>query len=226
MKMVAKNQNVRSTRCGPMMLSSSPYRLSTSHSRKFCAPVGTCVIFRVATRAKTMRPSATIHVTTMEFVIGKAEGPCDLDRLLRQAVFDRFGERPKQTMSRAFMSSAASSPAARPVPRLADRRSDQRAAESAGPAADFASRGPMTRRRPPPVFRTFSAMPEACSANRSDRRRCPNPLPHLRIRGPIRAGASSGTSAAVGWRTTFDFRGERIHDASRDDDVRGFCRGW
>ena len=41
---------------------------------KFCAPPGTCVIRRVATWAKTIRPIATIHVTTIEFVIGKPKG--------------------------------------------------------------------------------------------------------------------------------------------------------
>ena len=55
MKTVAKNQNVRSTRCGPMMLSSSPYRPWTSHSSRFCAPFGTWCMFAVAIRAKTMR---------------------------------------------------------------------------------------------------------------------------------------------------------------------------
>ena len=48
--------------------------LSISHSRKFCAPPGTWVMRRVAICAKTIRPAATIHVTTIEFVIGNPNG--------------------------------------------------------------------------------------------------------------------------------------------------------
>ena len=70
MKIVAKNQNVRFTRCRPMMPSRKSYRLSTSHSQKFCAPAGTRCILRVATWANTIRPTATIQVTTIELVIG------------------------------------------------------------------------------------------------------------------------------------------------------------
>ena len=48
MKMLPKNQNVRSTRGRPIMPSRNRYSDSTSHSRKFCAPSGTCRIDRVA----------------------------------------------------------------------------------------------------------------------------------------------------------------------------------
>src|SRR5258706_6456328 len=74
MKIVAKNQNVRSAKCGPMIPTRNLYSASTSHSRKFCAPLGTCFIFRVASWANTIRPTATIQLTNMEFVIGKLKG--------------------------------------------------------------------------------------------------------------------------------------------------------
>ena len=45
-----------------------------SHSRRFCGPYGTCFMVRVALWAKTISPTATIHVTTMELVIGKPNG--------------------------------------------------------------------------------------------------------------------------------------------------------
>ena len=51
-----------------MMLSRKLYNPSTSHSKKFCAPSGTSCMFHVATCAKTMIPTATIHVTSIEFV--------------------------------------------------------------------------------------------------------------------------------------------------------------
>src|SRR6266853_1212929 len=51
-----------------MMLSRKLWRLSTSHSQKFCAPSGTSLISRVATCAKTMIPSATNQVKIIEFV--------------------------------------------------------------------------------------------------------------------------------------------------------------
>src|SRR4051794_27145802 len=57
-----------------MMPSRKSCRLSTIHSQKFCAPLGTSCMLRVATCAKRMRPSATIHVTTIELVIGKPNG--------------------------------------------------------------------------------------------------------------------------------------------------------
>src|SRR5207247_10653638 len=42
--------------------------------RRFCGPSGTCFMVRVALWAKTISPTATIHVTTMELVIGKPNG--------------------------------------------------------------------------------------------------------------------------------------------------------
>ena len=74
MKIVAKNQNVRSTRCRPMIASRKPSSPATSHSSTFWAPSGTCFMFRVAICAKTMRPRATTQLTTIEFVIGKPKG--------------------------------------------------------------------------------------------------------------------------------------------------------
>ena len=74
MKIVAKNQNVRLTRRGPMMLSRKSYRPSTSHSKRFCAPPGTPFMSRVASRAKMINPTATIQLTTIELVIGKPKG--------------------------------------------------------------------------------------------------------------------------------------------------------
>src|SRR6266576_5142492 len=41
-----------------------------SHSRKFCAHLGTWSMRRVAMRAKMIRPRATIQLTTIELVIG------------------------------------------------------------------------------------------------------------------------------------------------------------
>ena len=77
------------------------------------APLGTCDIFRVATCAKTMRPTATIQVTTIEFVIGKPNG---------LPISTAFCDRPccagcsrlRHTMSSAPMSVAST---ARPMPR-------------------------------------------------------------------------------------------------------------
>src|SRR6516162_7098919 len=53
----------------PVMKSYNP---PTSHSKKFCAPCGTIVIFRVATCAKIINPKATTQLTTIEFVTGKS----------------------------------------------------------------------------------------------------------------------------------------------------------
>ena len=98
MKMLAKNQNVRLTRCGPMMLSRKPYRPATSHSKRFCAPPGTCFMFRVATRVKMINPAVTIQVTTMELVIGKPKGraisPAFLDRPCSSGSTMAAGKRP------------------------------------------------------------------------------------------------------------------------------------
>ena len=47
MKIEAKNQNVRSTSCLPMIPSRTPRRHSTSHSMKFCIFAGASVILRV-----------------------------------------------------------------------------------------------------------------------------------------------------------------------------------
>ena len=74
MNTLAKNQKVFFASAAPSNPSRKPYRLSTSHSRKFCAPSGTCFMFRVATCAKTMSPMATIQVTTIELVTGKPNG--------------------------------------------------------------------------------------------------------------------------------------------------------
>ena len=74
MNTVAKNQKVRFARCEPRSPSRNPYRLSTSHSRKFCAPSGTSFMCRVATWAKMMSPIVTIQVTIIELVTGKPNG--------------------------------------------------------------------------------------------------------------------------------------------------------
>src|SRR5215470_2521035 len=74
MKTLAKNQNVRLTRCEPIIPSRNEYRLSTSHSQKFWVPSGTAFMLRVASWAKTMSPTATIQLAIMEFVIGKPSG--------------------------------------------------------------------------------------------------------------------------------------------------------
>ena len=68
MKTVAKNQNVFFTNSCPMMLSRKLCRLSTSHSQKFCAPLGTVLTFRVAICAKMITARATIQQTSIEFV--------------------------------------------------------------------------------------------------------------------------------------------------------------
>src|SRR5438876_5760182 len=44
------------------------------NSRKFCGPSGTSFMVRVAIWAKRMRPTATIHMRTMELVIGNPNG--------------------------------------------------------------------------------------------------------------------------------------------------------
>src|SRR5215813_10752471 len=85
MKIVARNQNVRLTRCGPMMLSRKLYSPSTSHSKKFCAPPGTPFMSRVASWAKMINPTATIQLTTIELVIGKPKGRPIPPALLRCA---------------------------------------------------------------------------------------------------------------------------------------------
>src|SRR6476659_2594894 len=41
---------------------------------KFCAPLGTCFISRIANWAKTIKPMATTQLTIMELVIGKLKG--------------------------------------------------------------------------------------------------------------------------------------------------------
>ena len=74
MKTLAKNQNVRSSKWRPRIVSRKSYSDSRSHSRKFCALPGTALIRRVATCAKTMSAIATIQVTNMEFEIGKPNG--------------------------------------------------------------------------------------------------------------------------------------------------------
>ena len=57
-----------------MTPSRNSYNEATIHSRKFCAPSGTCFMFRVASRANTINTAATIHVTTIELVIGNPNG--------------------------------------------------------------------------------------------------------------------------------------------------------
>src|SRR5262249_52836628 len=74
MKTLAKNQNVRFIKCGPMMLSRKLYSPPTSHSQKFCAPSGTAFMCLVANWAKAMRPMATIQLTIIELVMGKPRG--------------------------------------------------------------------------------------------------------------------------------------------------------
>ncbi len=69
MKIVAKNQNVLLTRSEPMIPSRKSWRLSTNHSQKFCAPVGTSRILLVARRANKISPKATTQVITIELVI-------------------------------------------------------------------------------------------------------------------------------------------------------------
>src|SRR5215813_13431609 len=84
-KIVAKNQNVRSVRCGPIIPEIKLYKLSISHSKKFWAPAGTGIILFVANCAKTINPSATTQPTTIELVIGKPSG---------RAISTALGERP------------------------------------------------------------------------------------------------------------------------------------
>ena len=72
MKIVAKNQKVFLTKSWPMTPSRNSKRLSTSHSRKFWAPVGTSFILRVAICAKTIKPSATTQETIIELVMGNS----------------------------------------------------------------------------------------------------------------------------------------------------------
>jgi hypothetical protein len=45
------------------MSSKKLYRLSTSHSRRFCAPPGTPFMSRVATLAKMIKAMATTQLT-------------------------------------------------------------------------------------------------------------------------------------------------------------------
>src|SRR5437773_5250909 len=74
MKIVAKNQNVRRIRCGPMMPSRKRYRPSMSDSTQSCRPSGTGLMLRVALWLTAMRSSATIQVTTIELVTGNPNG--------------------------------------------------------------------------------------------------------------------------------------------------------
>ena len=69
-----------------MMPSRNSYSVSTSHSQKFCAPAGTSCILRVAMPAKTIRPSATIQVTTIELVMKDVLAAADRQGIRRQAV--------------------------------------------------------------------------------------------------------------------------------------------
>ena len=63
-----KNQNVFFTNSLPRISVKKSYIPSTSHSAKFCKPLGTIWMFRVASWAKMISPSATIHVMTVELV--------------------------------------------------------------------------------------------------------------------------------------------------------------
>ena len=78
-----------------MMLSRNPYRLSTSHSRKFWRRRGTSVMRRVATRANTI--SADRDDPGDDHRVGdrETERPRDLDGLLRQPVSPAAGRRPR-----------------------------------------------------------------------------------------------------------------------------------
>ena len=76
MKIVPKNQNVRPHQVrADDAFEQSVQALDEPLQKVLRAARGTWLILRVAICAKTMRPSATIHVTTMEFVIGKPERP-------------------------------------------------------------------------------------------------------------------------------------------------------
>ena len=161
MKMVAKNQNVRSTRCVPMMLSSRPYRLSTSHSRKFCAPLWNLRSSRrVAICAKTISPSGHDPRDDHRVRDGKAEGPADLDGLLRQAVF-RPVRRGRSRRCRGcscecrVLAGSTARATGRPIDTNPAKPADRLRPAETSPRG---SRVLSTVR--PPVFRTFSAMPE------------------------------------------------------------------
>src|SRR3954471_989977 len=84
-KIVAKNQNVRSAKCGPIMSARNLRNSSMSHSKKFCAPLGMLFIFLVAHCANRMSPAATIQLTTIELVIGNPK---------RRATSTAFGDKP------------------------------------------------------------------------------------------------------------------------------------
>ena len=156
MKIVAKNQNVRSTRCRPMMLSSSPYRLSTSHSKRFCAPPGTCDMRRVERWANTIRPAATIQVTTIEFVIGKPNG---------LAISTAFCDRPCCAGSSRARQMISSTCTAMPRPQHGachrrDCRTTNPGPANQGRARLDCGRDPSRPSQHTPVFRMFSAMSE------------------------------------------------------------------
>ena len=138
------------------MLSSRPYRLSTSHSKRFWAPPGTCDMRRVESWANTIRPTATIQVTTIEFVIGKPNG---------LAISTAFCDRPCCAGSRSPRQRMSSTCTAMAPPQHgACHRRDSRAQnpEAVNPCHALedrvAPRTPMIAT--PPVFRMFSAMSE------------------------------------------------------------------
>src|SRR5262249_684528 len=99
MKMLAKNQNVRPAKWVPMIPTMNLYKPSTSHSRKFCAPLGINSIFLVATCANTIKPAATIQLTIIELVIGKLNG---------RAISTAFVERPWLSASELKFSTSLS----------------------------------------------------------------------------------------------------------------------
>ncbi len=171
MNTVAKNQNVLLTRCGPMMLSRKSYRPATSHSRRFCAPVGTPFMSRVTKRLKTISPAATIQLTTIEFVMGKPKGRaistacCGRPRSSDSAVAAGRLPRsafPPSAISRADGGSTDSLPAnARFAAPLVDR-----AARSRSTGAHTLRPGMFGTQRPAPLehFPIFEASPAVAVA--------------------------------------------------------------
>ena len=108
MKTVAKNQNVRLTRCAPMIPSRSPSRPPTTHSSRFWAPSGTGFIFRVVWRlfegVHGERRVRLLGIYTSGFGAGTQldlfAAPASAADQVRDAVDRRFGE---GTLTRASL---------------------------------------------------------------------------------------------------------------------------
>ena len=106
--------------------------------------------------AKTISASATIQVTTIEFVIGKPNGRREFDGLLRQSVRHRLGELRDGHVSPAGASSTAHAKQG-PIACRARRAGITLAKGAPAPRAD--RRGLST----PPACRACSAVPEGSS---------------------------------------------------------------